>query len=102
MLATNWSGPTAFLSEDVGYPIPIDSLEEVTEGPFRGHLWSSPSVPDLRRLMRHVATHKAEAAAKGRWVSSQHLLCLRFATCLVRPIGSPCSLLTLGESGLSA
>ena len=36
VIATNWSGPTAFLDASVGYPLPIDGLEEVTEaGAFK-------------------------------------------------------------------
>ncbi len=30
-----------------------------------GHKWASPSVPELRRLMRHVSTHYDEARVKG-------------------------------------
>ena len=36
VIATNWSGPTAFLDATVGYPLPFDGLEEVTEaGAFK-------------------------------------------------------------------
>ncbi len=30
-----------------------------------GHKWASPSVPELRRLMRHVSTHYDDARGKG-------------------------------------
>ncbi len=34
VITTNWSGPTAFMNEDVGYPLSIDGLVEiVADGP---------------------------------------------------------------------
>ena len=66
VIATNWSGPTAFLDESVGYPL------EYTLGPApddsestRGHQWAEPSVPELRRLMRRVFEHRDEARRRG-------------------------------------
>jgi len=67
VIATNWSGPTAFLTEDNGYPLAIDGLVTVPSGPFaKFHKWAQPSVIELRRLMRHVVDHPDEAKAKGR------------------------------------
>eukprot|EP00887_Chlorella_sp_A99_P006237 scaffold3.g6237.t1 len=68
LIATNWSGPTAYLDDSVGYPLPIDGLVDTPpdSGAFKGHKWAQPSVKQLRRLMRHVVTHRQEAAAKGR------------------------------------
>uniref|UniRef100_A0A7S1X2G1 Glycosyl transferase family 1 domain-containing protein n=1 Tax=Tetraselmis chuii TaxID=63592 RepID=A0A7S1X2G1_9CHLO len=66
VIATNWSGPTAFLSEHVGYPLPISGLVPVADGPFAGHMWAEPSVAHLRSIMRHVYTHPKEASHKGR------------------------------------
>ena len=66
VIATNWSGPTAFLTEDNGYPLAIDGLETIRQGPFRKyHKWSIPSVSHLQQLMRQAATQRDEAAAKG-------------------------------------
>ena len=31
VIATNWSGPTAFLDERVGYPLRFQGLEEVSD-----------------------------------------------------------------------
>ncbi len=49
MIATNWSGPPAFLDEEVGYPLAIDGLEWVEDkGAFEGHMWAAPSVQHLK------------------------------------------------------
>lgn len=36
VLATNWSGPTAYLDSSVGYPLGVEGLVEVEEGAFKG------------------------------------------------------------------
>lgn len=67
VIATDWSGPTAFLSEAVGYPLSILGLEQVEEkGAFEGHSWAQPSVQHLKQLMRRVVQDRKEAQAKGR------------------------------------
>ncbi len=67
VIATNWSGPTAFLDEHVGYPVAIDGLVTVPEGvgPFGGHKWAQPSVAHLRQRMREVWGDREEAARRG-------------------------------------
>uniref|UniRef100_A0A5B7C2R1 Uncharacterized protein n=1 Tax=Davidia involucrata TaxID=16924 RepID=A0A5B7C2R1_DAVIN len=66
VIATNWSGPTEYLTEENSYPLPVDRMSEVMEGPFIGHLWAEPSLDELRSLMRHVMSNPEEAKAKGR------------------------------------
>mmetsp|Transcript_10690 Transcript_10690/g.65902 ORF Transcript_10690/g.65902 Transcript_10690/m.65902 type:complete len:319 (-) Transcript_10690:1743-2699(-) len=66
VIATNWSGPTAFLSPAVGYLLDIDGLEEISEGFMSGHKWAMPSVMHLRTLMRHLYLHPEEGKQKGR------------------------------------
>ena len=67
VIATNWSGPTAFLDDGVGYPLAIDGLEAVEDkGAFEGHMWAAPSVSHLQHLMSHVQQHPQEAKSKGR------------------------------------
>ena len=67
VIATNWSGPTAFLDEEVGYPLAIDGLESVEDkGAFEGHMWAAPSVQHLKQLMSHVFQNRKEAQKKGR------------------------------------
>ncbi|XP_016494568.2 uncharacterized protein LOC107813778 [Nicotiana tabacum] len=66
VIATNWSGPTEFMTEENSYPLPVDRMSEVREGPFKGHLWAEPCVDKLQMLMRHVMRNHEEAKAKGR------------------------------------
>lgn len=66
LIATNWSGPTEYLTEENGYPLPVDGMTEVVDGPFKGHLWAEPSVDKLQVLMRHVMTNAEEAEIRGR------------------------------------
>jgi glycosyltransferase involved in cell wall biosynthesis len=69
VIATNWSGVTAFLDESVGYPISVDRLEPAAgpdgEWHLRGLNWARPSVEHLRHLMRRAVSAPAEAAARG-------------------------------------
>ncbi|EYU19841.1 hypothetical protein ABFS82_06G082900 [Erythranthe guttata] len=65
VIATNWSGPTEYLTEENSYPIPIVGVSEVEQGPFKGHLWAEPCVDQLRILMRRVVMNRDEARAKG-------------------------------------
>ncbi|MQL77663.1 hypothetical protein Taro_010070 [Colocasia esculenta] len=69
VIVTNWSGPTEYLTEENGYPLPVDRMSKVPEGPFKGHLWAEPSVEQLRALMRRVVSNPEEAerrAARAR------------------------------------
>ncbi|KAL5205403.1 hypothetical protein ABZP36_033612 [Zizania latifolia] len=66
VIVTNWSGPTEYLTEENGYPLIVERLTEVTEGPFKGHLCAEPSVDHLRALMRHVFSDREEARKKGK------------------------------------
>lgn len=86
LITTNWSGPTAYINDDVVYPLKIDGLSEAARDMnmtdpeaaawntwFDGEMWAKPSVYHLRQLMRRVVTHPAEAAAKGR-AARRHLI----------------------------
>ncbi|KAL5735209.1 hypothetical protein ACOSP7_033070 [Xanthoceras sorbifolium] len=66
VIATNWSGPTEYLTEENSYPLQVDRMSEVMEGPFKGHLWAEPSVDKLQALMRRVMSNIEEAKAKGK------------------------------------
>lgn len=65
VIATNWSGSTAFLSEEVGYPLEFELAPVAPELGLAGHQWAAPSIPHLRRLMRHVFEHREEARVRG-------------------------------------
>lgn len=70
-IATAWSGPTAFHSERVGYPLPC-SVAPVSERgarelpSFAGHLWAEPDGALLRRLMARLVSRRAEGRRKGK------------------------------------
>jgi len=66
VIVTNWSGPTEYLTDDNSYPLHVDRMSEVTEGPFKGHLWAEPSEDKLKVLMRQVMNNLTEATAIGR------------------------------------
>ncbi|KAI3437848.1 hypothetical protein D9Q98_000294 [Chlorella vulgaris] len=66
VIVTNWSGPTAYLDDTVGYPLAIDGLAEVQEGAFKGNRMAEPSVDHLVQLMQHVVGNRFEAMARGR------------------------------------
>ncbi len=50
IIATNWSGITAYLDESVGYPLRILGLVPADPSVwwFRGLKWAQPSVSHLR------------------------------------------------------
>ncbi|CAI7896503.1 unnamed protein product [Closterium sp. NIES-54] len=65
VIATNWSGITEYLNEENGYPLPVDHLSEVPDGPFKGHMWAEPSVSELCKLMRGVLSDRAGGRRKA-------------------------------------
>jgi glycosyltransferase involved in cell wall biosynthesis len=75
VIATNWSGTTAFLNSGNGYPLPIEGklVTPGVGGAFQGHKWAQPSLTHLRRVMRHVSENRAEALEKGRVARSDML-----------------------------
>ncbi|GAB5353892.1 hypothetical protein AAMO2058_000073100 [Amorphochlora amoebiformis] len=66
IIATNWSGPTEFMTEENSYPLKIDGLEQLKKGPYKGHKWAAPSVSHLQQLMRHLVDNPTEARHKGK------------------------------------
>uniref|UniRef100_A0A7S1NGS4 Glycosyl transferase family 1 domain-containing protein n=1 Tax=Eutreptiella gymnastica TaxID=73025 RepID=A0A7S1NGS4_9EUGL len=66
LIATNWSGPTAYMTEHNSYPLRIDHLETIKDGPWRGHRWAQPSVAHLRELLRRVYSDPEAAKETGR------------------------------------
>ena len=73
VIATDWSGPSEYLTTENSFPLPIDGLTLTYSGDFqqtgrtKGHRWASPSVPELVRLMKYVSDpqNKEEIKAKG-------------------------------------
>mmetsp|Transcript_2560 Transcript_2560/g.9034 ORF Transcript_2560/g.9034 Transcript_2560/m.9034 type:complete len:113 (+) Transcript_2560:678-1016(+) len=65
VIATNWSGPTAFLTPENGYPLPVHRLTPVQEGAFKGHLWADPDSADLAELLRLARSDVAGRLRRG-------------------------------------
>lgn len=71
VIATNWSAPSEYLSDQIAYPLRITRLVTAMDGkyPYCGYQWAEPDQEHLRHLMRHVYEHQAEAREKGRRAS---------------------------------
>ncbi|EFO81272.1 glycosyl transferase group 1 [Oscillochloris trichoides DG-6] len=67
-IVTDWSGPTAFLNTEVGYPLAIRGLVPAppSEPLYAGANWAEPDHDHLVDLLRHVHTQRSEAARKGQ------------------------------------
>ena len=77
VIATNWSGPTAYLDNTVGYPLkytlqPVDASLNLP-----GHNWAEPDVDHLRKLMRRLVMRPEEGRAKGK--RARELMLERFS-----------------------
>lgn len=75
VIATNYSGPADFLSEEVSYPIKhmLTPVAGMPWDQYRGDsVWAEPDLMDARRAMREVYTNQQVARAKGelakQWV----------------------------------
>jgi glycosyltransferase involved in cell wall biosynthesis len=66
-IATDWSGPSDFLHEGIGYPLQTRPLvpAEARCPYYTGFSWADPDPEHLRHLMRHVYEHPDEARARG-------------------------------------
>jgi glycosyltransferase involved in cell wall biosynthesis len=68
VIATNWSGPTAFMTERNSYLLAIE--EELVSLPsdshWNAHKWAQPRVDHLRQLMRRVHESPEEAKSRGK------------------------------------
>jgi hypothetical protein len=65
VVATNWSGPTAFLTPENGYPLPFTHLAPVPDGAFKGHLMAEPDARALAALLSEIVADPAAARARG-------------------------------------
>ena len=90
-IATDWSGTTAFLTPDNGYPLPIRGLVPTgSDRPFyQDARWAEPDESALVELLRRVVERPEERAAKGRqaaldaqqwtWARGLDAICERLA-----------------------
>lgn len=67
-IVTDWSGPTAFIDDTVGYPLRITGLVPTGQPHpyYRDAAWAAPDEAALVELLRRVHHAPAEAQAKGR------------------------------------
>src|SRR3990167_1907838 len=65
-IAINWSGNLEFMKPSNSYLIEVESLVEITSGPFKNHKWAQPSVSHLQSLMRNVYSDPESAKAVGQ------------------------------------
>jgi len=56
VIATNWSGTMAFMTETNSFLVPVQRMETLAVGPFKGHQWAIPSVVELRKILRAAVT----------------------------------------------
>ena len=65
IVATNWSGPTAYLDASVGFPLAWTGLEPVGEGPFASHEWAAPDAAHLAAIFAEAVADPARLKALG-------------------------------------
>ena len=68
VIATNWSGPTAFMTEENSFPVSIekDLVAPPQDSHWATHKWAQPKVTHLQQLMREVFENPEKARAKGK------------------------------------
>ena len=66
VIASNWSGPTAFVTEDNGYLLKIKGLVDASLDAFSGHRWAEPDEEALKELMVRIRDNPEEGRKKGK------------------------------------
>jgi glycosyltransferase involved in cell wall biosynthesis len=66
-IVTAWSGPTAFLTTQNGYPLPITGLEPTSSSNpyYRDAQWATPDMDALVELLRTVHARRDDARRCG-------------------------------------
>lgn len=65
VIATNWSGPTEFVTDENGYLLPVTGLADAGLDAFPGHKWADPDEDELRRLLVHLRDNPKDGREKG-------------------------------------
>lgn len=65
LIATLWSGPSAYMTPENSYALNHTHLAPIPDGAFAGHLQAEPDARALAALLRHVVLEQGEARAKG-------------------------------------
>lgn len=68
VIATNWSAPTEFMTEENSYPLRVRKLiDAVAKCPYyKGFQWADPDPSHLAFLLKHVYENQEEAEQKGK------------------------------------
>jgi glycosyltransferase involved in cell wall biosynthesis len=64
VIATNWSGNTAFMNSSNSLPLPVEKLIYRKRG--ENHMWAEPSVIELQKLMRYCLNQPEEVKHLGK------------------------------------
>lgn len=77
VIATGWSGPADFLTEETGFPLSWRMVPAEARCPYyEGFDWADPDPDDLRARMRYVVDHpevaKARGSAAAGYVAANH------------------------------
>jgi glycosyltransferase involved in cell wall biosynthesis len=67
VIATNYSGNTDYLNDDLGFPVSYSLRElEKTYGVYeKGNVWAEPNIDEAAHWMRYVFNHQEQATDKG-------------------------------------
>jgi len=68
VIATNWSGPTEFVTKHNGYLLPLNQINPLVDAhlsAFPGHKWANPDGDKLVEILRHLREHPEEGRLKG-------------------------------------
>jgi len=70
-IATNWGGQLEFMTSSSSYLVPVTDFPPASDGSLfspadtEGARWAEPSVPMLRKVMRHCVTHPEHTVPVG-------------------------------------
>ena len=54
------------MSAKNSYQLPIDGMDTIRNGAFKGHKWARPSGRHLQKLMREVIENRGESLRRGK------------------------------------
>jgi glycosyltransferase involved in cell wall biosynthesis len=76
-IGTRWSGNLEFMNDGNSYLVGYQLVDAPADSWRRGQRWAAPSITDVRRAMRRVYEHPAEAAATGQRARADVLVSCR-------------------------
>ncbi len=65
VIATLWSGPSEFMTEENSFPVQHSELVEIPSGPFMKHKWAEPDPQSVADNMAFVMENGDEAAKRA-------------------------------------